>query len=99
MNLDAGFAQVAQVLLWPAPVRVALAFLRVLWMRGAMRMQAWQRWRLPHYRSLRVPPGLSMEELALQLVRHMRPSRRGVLHRFPRRLDFPKLLLEALHAD
>ena len=83
MNLDAGFAQIAQVLLWPVPVRVALAFLRALWMRGAMRMQAWQRWRLPHYRSLRVPPGLSMEELALQLVRHMRPSRRGVLHRFP----------------
>ncbi|WP_312131405.1 hypothetical protein [Diaphorobacter nitroreducens] len=83
MNLDAGFPQVAQVLLWPAPVRVALAFLRALWMRGSMRMQAWQRWRLPHYRSLRVPPGLSMEELALQLVRHMRPFRRGVLHRFP----------------
>ena len=93
MNLDAGFPQVAQVLLWPAPVRVAL------WMRGSMLMQAWQRWRLPHHRSLRVPPALSMEELALQLVRQMRPSRRGVLHRFPRRLDFPKLLLEALHAD
>ena len=99
MNLDAGFAQIAQVLRWPVPVRVALAFLRALWMRGAMRMQAWQRWRLPHHRSLRVAPGLPMEELALQLVRHMRPSRRGVLHRFPRRLDFPKLLLEALHAD
>ena len=99
MNLDAGFAQIAQVLLWPVPVRVALAFLRALWMRGAMRMQAWQRWRLPHHRSLRVAPGLPMEELALQLVRHMRPSRRGVLHRFPRRLDFPRLLLEALHAD
>ncbi|WP_313562569.1 hypothetical protein [Diaphorobacter nitroreducens] len=53
MNLDAGFPQVAQVLLWPVPVRVALAFLRALWMRGAMRMQAWQRWRLPHYRSAR----------------------------------------------
>ena len=83
MILDAGFAQVAQVLLWAVPVRVALAFLRALWMRGAMRMQAWQRWRLPHHRSLRVAPGLPMEELALQLVRHMRPSRRGVLHRFP----------------
>ena len=83
MNLDAGFTQIAQVLLWPMPVRVALAFLRALWMRGAMRMQAWQRWRLPHHRSLRVAPGLPMEELALQLVRQMRPSRRGVLHRFP----------------
>ena len=83
MNLDAGFAQIAQVLLWPVPVRVALAFLRALWMRGAMRMQAWQRWRLPHHRSLRVAPGLPMEELALQLVRQMRPFRRGVLHRFP----------------
>ncbi|KAB2891487.1 MAG: hypothetical protein F9K35_18690 [Burkholderiaceae bacterium] len=75
MNLEAGFAQVAQVLLWPVLVLVALAFVYALWAGGATLMEAWQRWRLPHYRSLRVVPELSMDELELQLVRQIEPVR------------------------
>ncbi|MBO9680037.1 hypothetical protein [Paenacidovorax monticola] len=75
MNLEAGFAQVAQVLLWPVLVLVALAFVYALWAGGATLMEAWQRWRLPHYRSLRVAPELSMDELELQLVRQIEPVR------------------------
>lgn len=75
MNLEAGFAQVAQVLLWPVLVLVALAFVYALWAGGATLMEAWQRWRLPHYRSLRVEPELSMDELELQLVRQIEPVR------------------------
>jgi len=46
-----------------------------LWSGGATLMEAWQRWRQPQYRSLRVAPGLSMEELELQLVRQVEPVR------------------------
>ena len=75
MNIESGFAQVAQSLLWPVLVLVGLAFVYALWTGGATLMEAWQRWRQPQYRSLRVAPGLSMEELELQLVRQVEPVR------------------------
>ncbi|MDH4419376.1 hypothetical protein DBR12_03675 [Acidovorax sp. HMWF029] len=75
MNIESGFAQVAQSLLWPVLVLVGLAFVYALWAGGATLMEAWQRWRQPQYRSLRVAPGLSMEELELQLVRQVEPVR------------------------
>lgn len=75
MDLEAGFAQVAQLLLWPVLVLVGLAFAYALWVGGATLMEAWQRWRQPHYRALRVAPELSMEELELQLVRQIEPVR------------------------
>ena len=75
MNIESGFSQVAQSLLWPVLVLVGLAFVYALWSGGATLMEAWQRWRQPQYRSLRVAPGLSMEELELQLVRQVEPVR------------------------
>ena len=61
MNIESGFSQVAQSLLWPVLVLVGLAFVYALWSGGATLMEAWQRWRQPQYRSLRVAPGLSMK--------------------------------------
>ena len=75
MNIESGFSQVAQSLLWPVLVLVGLAFVYALWVGGATLMEAWQRWRQPQYRSLRAAPGLSMEELELQLVRQVEPVR------------------------
>ena len=53
MNIESGFSQVAQSLLWPVLVLVGLAFVYALWTGGATLMEAWQRWRQPQYRSLR----------------------------------------------
>ena len=63
MNIESGFSQVAQSLLWPVLVLVGLAFVYALWVGGATLMEAWQRWRQPQYRSLGAAPHLSMEEL------------------------------------
>ena len=60
MNIESGFAQVAQSLLWPVLVLVGLAFVYALWAGGATLMEAWQRWRQPQYRSLRAAPGLDI---------------------------------------
>jgi biopolymer transport protein ExbB/TolQ len=75
MNMESGFAVVAQALLWPVLALVALAFVYALWVGGAALMEAWQRHRQPGFRALRVVPGLSMEELELQLVRQIEPVR------------------------
>ena len=56
-------------------VLVGLAFVYAQWVGGATHMEAWQRWRQAQYRSLRAAPGLSMEELELQLVRQVEPVR------------------------
>ncbi len=64
MNIESGFSQVAQSLLWPVLVLVGLAFVYALWVGGATLMEAWQRWRQPQYRSLE-----------LQLVRQVEPVR------------------------
>ena len=45
MNIESGFSQVAQSLLWPVLVLVGLAFVYALWSGGATLMEAWQRWR------------------------------------------------------
>ena len=45
MNIESGFSQVAQSLLWPVLVLVGLAFVYALWVGGATLMEAWQRWR------------------------------------------------------
>lgn len=75
MMLETGFSQIAQLLLQPVLVLVGLAFVYALWAAGAALMEAWQRRRMPQYRALRVAPGLSMEELELQLVRQVEPVR------------------------
>ena len=75
MNIESGFSQVAQSLLWPVLVLVGLAFVYALWAGGATLMEAWQRWRKPQYRSLGAAHHLSMEELELQLVRQVEPVR------------------------
>lgn len=75
MSLESGFSVVAQALLWPVLVLVALAFLYALWVGGGTVMEAWQRHRQPGFRALRTGPDWSMEELELQLVRQIEPVR------------------------
>jgi biopolymer transport protein ExbB/TolQ len=75
MNMESGFAVVAQALLWPVLALVALAFVYALWVGGAALMEAWQRHREPRFRALRTSADLSMEELELQLVRQIEPVR------------------------
>jgi biopolymer transport protein ExbB/TolQ len=75
MTLEQGFAQVAQLLLWPVLALVALAFVYALWVGGATLMETWQRWRRPGYRALRMAPGMSLEEIELQLVHQIEPVR------------------------
>lgn len=73
--IEAGFAQVAQALLWPVLVLVALAFVYALWSGGRTLMEAVQRARHPGFRALAVADGVSLEELELQVLRQIEPLR------------------------
>ncbi|PZP32119.1 MAG: hypothetical protein DI603_11755 [Roseateles depolymerans] len=72
--LETGFAHIAQALLWPVLLLVALGFVYALWTAGATLMEALQR-RRPGYRSLQVGDGSSLELLELQIVRQLEPAR------------------------
>jgi biopolymer transport protein ExbB/TolQ len=73
--IEAGFSQVAQSLLWPVLLLVALAFVFALWTSGMALMETAQRWRCPEYRCLPAAPDISMEELELFIVRQIEPVR------------------------
>jgi biopolymer transport protein ExbB/TolQ len=73
--LEAGFAQVAQALLWPVLLLVALAFVYALWIGGAALMEAWQRWRNPAHRALYASADATMEELEMLVLRQIEPVR------------------------
>lgn len=72
--LETGFAHIAQALLWPVLILVALGFVYALWSAGATLMEALQR-RRPGYRALRVHEGASLEALELQIVRQLEAAR------------------------
>ncbi|MBB3284707.1 hypothetical protein [Mitsuaria sp. BK037] len=74
MLLESGFAHIAQALLWPVLILVALGFVYALWSAGATLMEAVQR-RRPGYRLLQVPVGSSLETLELQVVRRLEAPR------------------------
>lgn len=75
MTIETGFSQVAQSLLWPVLVLVALAFVYALWTGGRTLMEAVQRARDKGYTALRPAPDASMEELELQVVQQIEPVR------------------------
>ena len=72
--LETGFAHIAQALLWPVLILVALGFVYALCSAGATLMEALQR-RQPGYRVLQVAEGASLEALELQIVRQLEPAR------------------------
>lgn len=73
--IETSFLQIAQALLWPVLALVALAFLYALWVGGMTLMEAWQRWRLPHYASLPGDATYSMDELEMRVLRQIEPLR------------------------
>lgn len=73
--IEAGFSQVAQALLWPVLLLVALVFGYALWIGGMLLMEAVQRWRQPGFTALAAAPGLSQEELEMQVMRQLEPVR------------------------
>ena len=75
MWLEQGFAQLAQALLWPVLVLVALGFAYAVWVAGATLMEAMQRARSPQYRALPQDHALSLDELELAVVRQLEPVR------------------------
>lgn len=74
MMLETGFAHIAQALLWPVLILVALGFVYALWIAGATLMEALQR-RRPGFRLLEVNEHSSLETLELQVVRLLEPQR------------------------
>lgn len=73
--LETTFAQLAQSLLWPVLVLLALAFAYALWIAGATLMEGWQRWRTRGYAALPRDASLSIEELEMQVLRRIEPLR------------------------
>lgn len=74
MFLESGFAHIAQALLWPVLILVALGFVYSLWTAGATVMEAVQR-RRPGYRQLKVHATSTLETLELQIVRSLEAPR------------------------
>lgn len=74
MLLETGFAHIAQALLWPVLILVALGFVYALWTAGATLMEAVQR-RRPGFRLLTVAEGSNLEALELQVVRRLEAPR------------------------
>lgn len=74
MFLESGFAHIAQALLWPVLILVALGFVYSLWTAGATVMEAVQR-RQPGYRQLKVHATSTLETLELQIVRSLEAPR------------------------
>jgi len=71
--LETGFAHIAQALLWPVLILVALGFVYALWIAGATLMEAVQR-RRPGFRLLNASAD-SLEGLELQIVRQLETQR------------------------
>lgn len=74
-SLEAGFAHIAQALLWPVLTLVGLGFVYALWSAGALITEAWQRWRQPAYQALRHHAEMPIEQVELQLLRQLEPLR------------------------
>ncbi|WP_431263558.1 hypothetical protein ACQ859_27000 [Roseateles chitinivorans] len=74
MFIESGFAHIAQALLWPVLILVALGFVYSLWTAGATVMEAVQR-RHPGYRQLKVHATSNLETLELQIVRSLEAPR------------------------
>lgn len=72
--LETTFAHIAQALLWPVLLLVALGFVYALWTAGATLMESLQR-RRPGYRTLQVADDSSLEGLELQIARRLEPTR------------------------
>ncbi len=73
--IDAVFAQLAQALLWPVLVLLALAFAYSLWIGGMALMEAWQRRRDPRFAALPTAANRTLEELELEVLRALEPPR------------------------
>lgn len=74
MLLESGFSHIAQALLWPVLILVALGFVYALWTAGATLMEAVQR-RRPGFRLLTVGDDSNLEALELQIVRRLEAPR------------------------
>ena len=73
MLIETGFAHITQALLWPVLILVALGFVFALWSAGCTLMDALLRRR--GHRLLRVEPDSHLEQLELQVLRQLEPSR------------------------
>lgn len=73
MWIESGFAQIAQLLLWPVLLLVGAGFVYALWLLGGLFMEAWQRSR--GFRQLKDVAGFSMDEIELQVMRRLEPTR------------------------
>ncbi|OWQ93864.1 hypothetical protein CDN99_05385 [Roseateles aquatilis] len=74
MTLESGFAHIAQALLWPVLILVAVGFVYALWTAGATLMEAVQR-RRPGFRQLTVRDDSTLDALELQIVRRLEAPR------------------------
>ncbi|MBB2485063.1 hypothetical protein H5407_07450 [Mitsuaria sp. WAJ17] len=72
MLIETGFAQITQALLWPVLILVALGFVYALWTVGVTLMDALLRRR---GRRLLQPDADSLEQLELQVLRQLEPTR------------------------
>lgn len=73
MWLESGFAQIAQLLLWPVLLLVGAGFVYSLWLLGGLGMEAFQRSR--GFVQLHNDTQFSMDEIELQVMRRLEPTR------------------------
>ncbi|QDF98088.1 hypothetical protein CJ010_16865 [Azoarcus sp. DD4] len=73
MWLESGFAQIAQLLLWPVLLLVGAGFVYSLWLLGGLGMEALQRSR--GFVQLHNDVKFSMDEIELQVMRRLEPTR------------------------
>ncbi|ANQ85817.1 hypothetical protein dqs_2788 [Azoarcus olearius] len=73
MWIESGFAQIAQLLLWPVLLLVGAGFVYSLWLLGGLGMEAFQRSR--GFVQLHNDAKFSMDEIELQVMRRLEPTR------------------------
>lgn len=73
MWIESGFAQIAQLLLWPVLLLVGAGFVYSLWLLGGLGMEAFQRSR--GFQQLHNDTQFSMDEIELQVMRRLEPTR------------------------
>lgn len=73
MWIESGFAQIAQLLLWPVLLLVGAGFVYSLWLLGGLGMEAFQRSR--GFVQLHNDVKFSMDEIELQVMRRLEPTR------------------------
>lgn len=73
MWIESGFAQIAQLLLWPVLLLVGAGFVYSLWLLGGLGMEASQRSR--GFVQLHNDVKFSMDEIELQVMRRLEPTR------------------------